>query len=122
MASTYLFSPWVAKRNSFRKSSTQRGYTRRPPHCRRRMSIEPLESRTLLAAAPVIDLNGDNQAGIDFAATYVEDAPPVHVTDSDANITAGKVVVGADGIYVLGVRAQRGFYLRDVRDARTWGD
>ncbi|MCP4979922.1 MAG: hypothetical protein GY935_05435, partial [Gammaproteobacteria bacterium] len=37
--------------------------------------------------APVVDLNGSNGAGIDFATTFTEDGGAVNVTDTDAIIS-----------------------------------
>lgn len=52
---------------------------------RQLQSVEDLETRALLT--PAVDLNGPD-AGIDFAATFTEDAGPVLVQDTDLTVSA----------------------------------
>ena len=44
---------------------------------------------TVLGGRPEIDLNGTDDAGIDFAATFTEDAGPTSIVDTDLIVTAG---------------------------------
>ena len=41
------------------------------------------------AGPPVIDLNGEDDEGIDFLAAFTEDAGPVSIVDTDLFVTAG---------------------------------
>lgn len=53
-------------------------------------AVERLEDRTLLSGsnvAPVIDLNGDNGGGVDYATTFTEDLGPIVLSDADMTLT-----------------------------------
>ena len=71
----------------FRSLSTTKK-RRRPSISRDIVSTaEVLEDRTLLSAAPVLDLNGPDQAGTGFTTSFTEDLGAVSVADSDLDIS-----------------------------------
>src|SRR5439155_324420 len=52
--------------------------------------VELLETRVMLAAAPIIDLDGNDSSGAhhaDFRAVFEAGGAPVHIADTDATIS-----------------------------------